>query len=104
MLALAATGLAVRGVDEHGRALVALPVVGGLAPLEDVVRARLEQETRENQHRTPGSLSEALRGYLVEHGYAAAGPFLTHGDGRQLRLIEALAARRQVEQRSARAA
>jgi hypothetical protein len=102
--ALASTGLTVHGVDERGRALVLLPVVGDLAPLEDVVRARLEQETRENQHHAAGSLSETLRTYLVGCGYERAGAFLIEADGRPLRLIDALAARRQVEHRSARAA
>ncbi len=102
--ALSPTGLTVHGVDGRGRALVRLPVAGDIAPLEEIVRARLEQETKNNQHRSTGSLSESLRGYLVEHGYTAVGPFLSEGDGRQLRLIDALAARRQVEWRGAQAA
>jgi hypothetical protein len=94
-------GLDVQGVDGRGRALVRLPVAGTVAPLEEVVRARLIQETRDRRHRQPDSLSEVLRTYLAEHGLERYGSFLMDTDGKTLRVAEALTERRAVELREA---
>jgi hypothetical protein len=97
----APVGLEVLGVDGRGRALVRMPVVNELAPLEEVVRARLVQETREHRHRDPASLSETLRAYLIDQGLERYGAFLMDVDGKTLRVIDALAERRAVELRAA---
>jgi hypothetical protein len=94
-------GLDVLGVDGRGRALVRLPVTGSVAPLEDVVRARLVQETRARRHRQEGSLSETLRTYLTEQGLQRYGNFLMDDDGKTLHVADALAERRALELRTA---
>jgi hypothetical protein len=89
------------GIDGRGRALVRLPVTGTVTPLEDVVRARLVQETRARSHRQPGSLTETLRAYLIGHGLERYGNFLMDGDGKTLHVADALTERRAVEFRRA---
>jgi hypothetical protein len=89
------------GIDGRGRALVRLPVSGAVTPLEEVVRARLLQETKARRHREQGSLSETLRAYLTDHGLERYGNFLMDEDGKTLHVADALTERRAVELRSA---